>query len=408
MGLAKNSSKVLAAAHLVGLGIRFLFMFYLLKAGQSSALGLYSLIGALEAVIPYLLGFELHTFTSRRYIKNPTQGKLSVIASFHFTSLLITTPLGGGVAWAAMHTLDATRSTSLIVGSAMLVMCGMVLQETTRVTVILKKPEASVYLSLVRSCAWQPVAVLMIAVTSIDPALAIITCWVIFSLCALAWSIKIIGLARCPRISWRWKYVQRAIFLSKDYYLVAVAGTLLQNLDRLLLQIALGLDSVAVYAFIQSLASSVNGAVQSAVINKRTMHVFEAVVTGRAAVIDAVTSAAKKSVLMGILVSALILLVFYPLAKLTGKAAILEHATALSILLVSQIITLAAQPFHLAMYAMHMDRGLRNIMILGLLTSPPLILIGSTAGGISGIALATLTGALLVGGLKVKRILTTC
>ena len=163
----------------------------------------------------------------------------------------------------------------------------------------------------------------------------------------------------------------------------------------------LGLNSVALYAFIQSLASSVNGAVQAAIINKHTMHIFEAVAAGRTAAIDAVTSTTKKSVLMGILVSTFILLAFYPLAKLTGKAAILDHATALFILLISQIITLAAQPFHLAMYAMHKDRALRNIMIIGLLTSPLLIFIGSSSGGIFGLTLAILAVALLVGSLKV-------
>lgn len=393
----------LSLIHFTGLGVRFFFTLFLIKNNQIEALGFYGLMCAIETLMPYLLGLEIHTFSTRRYVKNQTKTKFSTIVSLHWGFISITLPIAAIISPLVLYLLNATDNLMILFLSSVICMAAMILQETIRASVILKKPEASVYLTFMRSSSWQPVAIFIIFFTKSDALLTIMLFWALTTTAAMLWSLKIVGIEKIPRSRLRFKYILNAINMSKDYYVVAVAGAVTQNIDRLLLQMTMGLQAVGIYTLIQSLASSINGAVQSSIINKKAMAILEIVpktaMLTRPIVVNTSLSSFKYSVIL----SLFILMLLYPLALLTDKLYLLDYYTPLLLLLTAQTINMVGQPFHLALYAVHKDRELRNIMMFSLFVAPLFLFFGSNYFGVSGVAAGLMFLSILVTWLKINQ-----
>ncbi|GAB3459667.1 hypothetical protein GCM10027321_17930 [Massilia terrae] len=394
------SSKALAILHMAGLGIRFIFLLFLVKHDLPAVLGLYSIVSTIETIGVYVFGFEMHTFTGRRYARNPSRSRLAVLQRTHAHLLKLTLPMIVVVVPVVMWLLSVASEVVAVGAAVVIVAAAAILQETTRMTVLLNKPHASVQLTFFRSYAWHLISIALIAGTRISPVTAIFIPWMLSALACATYSLSLAEFRKIPSGRINWRYIRHGIFKARDYYFVAAANSVQQSLDRIIVQSLLGSSVLGIYTFFQSLASSIGGIVQSAVTNKYMMGILRAYTKPGPESRNLTRTVARKSLFCAALVGLALILAYYPMARVLNKPYVLSSFPIFLMILCAQLLLAWSQPYHLALYASHFDKLLRNIGLVSIIIS----LAGGVAlaklFGLVGVAMSVFGVALFLARMK--------
>jgi len=383
-----------AAIHGFGLAIRLGFMFVVLALSGPALLGKYGVLVSIELVAIYLAGFEFHTFTTRRYSRRPSAGMLARCLACHRKMLLISTPLAVLGALVATRTLGLNLGWIELTAFAVVVATGTAVQEIVRFIVITRKPLMSVTVQFIRNAAWQPFALLALATS--HPLVGMLAAWsaaAALSLGLATWLLResLRGSYRIPT-----RYLLHGLGVARNYYLTANASVLQNNLERFVLQSFLGPAAVGVYAFFQNLASTLPALVQSAVLNLWLPSLLQDFGQKTARRFDTLRQAVMRAILVSVVMSFGIMVGALALSIASGHAAYLPMIWMLAALLAGQIIQMATQPVHLALYGGHLDRALMILSLgtLGAASVASVLLVQRF--GVDGAVLSQVAGGVLL------------
>ncbi|MBK8817495.1 MAG: oligosaccharide flippase family protein [Methylococcaceae bacterium] len=409
--LKLHPGKISAFIHVVGLGFRFLFLSTLMRISTPQLIGLYSVAASIEAISVYLVGFEFHTFTSRRYAKSPSYYKLRLIANCHARLFFLTIPLSSVTTCVFMLTLNMTTDIWIALCTVLIVICAVVSQETVRLLILTRQPIHSVCLAFIRTAVWQPFAVFILGSeqflgvkhffwiehllgTETLGSRAIFTLWSAFSFIAMLWSIWLLRGLWSYRIRIRIRYLTNGIARAKYYYVGAVANVLLSSVERLVLQTLLGPEAVGIYSFFQTLANTSSTLIQTAVLNIALPNLLEKFSRKAKSRFEYLYSQLHHTARIAVGVGILIVLVAFPIVWIIDRSAYIEQLWILPLLLFGQGLISWTQPIHLALYAAHHDRLLITLMVSALLLALCLNYLSISKFGLPGAVIAPLATAL--------------
>ncbi|WP_420472432.1 lipopolysaccharide biosynthesis protein [Brevundimonas sp. FT23042] len=369
-------------------------MFALLAWGGPALLGVYGVLTAIELVAIYLSGFEFHTFTTRRYARRPSLAALGRCLACHRKMLLVSTPLAIVGASAATVFLGLHLTWIELVAFMVVVATGTAVQEIVRFIVLTRRPIMSVVVSFIRTASWQPLV--LIAIHGAAPLTGMLLLWsgaALLSLILAGWLLRD-AIWRSVHIPVR--YLKRGLSEAGNYYLTANASVLQSNLERFVLQSFLGPAAVGVYAFFQSLASTLPALVQSAVLNLWLPNLLEDFGQRRPGRFKTLWLAAFRALAVSVVLGGGILVGAVALSVITNHSSYLPLIWMLVALLAGQIVQMATQPIHLALYGAHRDRPLM-ILSLGVLTvSLGLSIVLIQTLGTEGAVLSQVAGGVLL------------
>jgi hypothetical protein len=100
------------------------------------------------------------------------------------------------------------------------------------------------------------------------------------------------------------------------------------------------------------------------------------------------------------LVALLLILAYYPMARVLNKPYVLSSFPIFLMIVCSQLLLAWIQPYHLALYASHFDKLLRNIGLVSIVVSLAGGIALAKLAGLVGIALSVFCVALFVSGMK--------
>lgn len=371
----------------VGLALRLLFVMVLASRAGPAILGYFSLLIAIELIAIYAAGFELHTFTTRRYSRNATPRKLRICLATHTWILRYSAALavciGTGAAWLFDVNLDAMG----YVCFGLVTASGTVTQEIGRYLVLTGKPIRAMMVSFMRSAGWMPVAVFVIDPAQ-DPIRNILIAWAVASLLAMSWGLYAVHDALSRKLRIRSRYVMRALYLSANYYAGSTMAIVQSNIERFVLQMMLGPAAAGIYSLFQMLANTLSAFIQAGVLNiylPQLLTAFGRLTSNRRTVL---ADARRRALIFCLAVSAMILAASVPIMYLIGHTDYLPYWWILPLLLAGQSILMWTQPVHLALYGAHRDRLLLIITGASLLASLGISSALVALAGVAGAAFA--------------------
>ena len=378
-----------------GLAVRLVFVMALAKMASPATLGHFGLLTAIELITIYAAGFELHTFTTRRYARHLCPTQLRICFAAHTWMLRFTAALAAliaaGMAWVFGVGLDATGYACFGVVAA----TGTVTQETSRYLVQMGKPIRSIVLFFLRTTGWMPFALFFIGPQD-NSVRNILVAWAIASLLAMCWGLHAVRAALSRNLRMRARYVAHALRRSLSYYAVATASVIQANVERFVLQVLLGPVAVGIYSLFLTLANALTAMIQAGVLNiflPRLLQAFGAMAADRRAVLQ---EAMKRALFLCVVMSVMILGASVPIVHLTEHAEYLSYWWILPMLLAGQVILMWTQPIHLALFGAHHDRLLLTITAASLVGSLAVSAALVSMTGIAGAAFAPLIVSLAV------------
>ncbi|WP_309090541.1 oligosaccharide flippase family protein [Phenylobacterium sp.] len=370
-------------------------MFAVLAWSGPALLGVYGVLTSIELVAIYLAGFEFHTFTTRRYARRPSPRALGRSLACHRKMLLVSTPLaviGAGLAaWLLGLNLGWVEYLSFLI----VVATGVAVQETVRFIVLIHRPVMSVVVSFIRTASWQPAALLCLSAPS--PLLPMLALWAVAALMSLVLAAWLLRAALWRRVRIPLRYLAHGLLKGRNYYLTANAAVLQGNLERFVLQTFLGPAAVGVYAFFQSLASTLPALVQSAVLNLWLPSLLKDFGQRRSGRFTTLRRAALRALAVSALLSVGVAVGAAALSLLSGHREYIPLLWMLGVLLVGQIVQVWTQPVHLALYAAHRDRALMILSLTVLAASSVLGILLVRSAGVQGAVMSQLAGGLMLG-----------
>ena len=381
--------------HGTGLVIRLVFLLGLLHYSTPSVVGKFGLLTSIEAVSIYFSGMEFHTFAARRYMKAATPRRLRILMRAHMFLVAITAPATAVIGAFATIALKMELSASLILIFAVALLMGAILQEMGRYLILNKRPVSSIVLSVLRTAAWQPAALLLILLGK-EPMLAIVGSWASMAFAAATWSLWTMRHELRARSRFRLSYIRSGLWKARTYYGISALSTLQGNLERFVLQLFLGPASVGVFSYFQTLANTMPSLIQAAILNLSLPHLlakFSQRAPDRWAYQRQV---AKQSALASLAVGAIICALAVPLTTVVSKHDYQSGLWMLPILLLAQVLLVWTQASHLALYAAHRDAVLLGFAALALAASAVLNLSLIPLLGVAGAVVAPLLVACLI------------
>lgn len=395
LSILLSPTVVSTGVHGLGLALRLLFVLILVRQSSPAVLGYFGLLASIEMISIYFAGFELHTFSTRRYARHTCPTQLRICFGAHLRIFRFSAPLaalaGMGAAWIFDVELDALGFACFGVIAA----TGTVTQEIGRYLVLMRKPVRSMVMSLLRTAVWMPFVIPLIG-TEQESLRAILVAWMLASLLAMSWGLHAVRSALSRHLRMRTKYILYALRRSFNYYAVATASVVQSNVERFVLQVMLGPTAVGIYSLFLTLANTLTALIQAGVLNiflPRLLVSFGGLQPDRRANLD---EAMKRALIVCLIMSAVILAMAVPIVQLTRHADYLHYFWVLPALLLGQTILMWTQPVHLALYGAHHDYLLLGITLSALVVSLAVSAVLIGAAGIAGAAVAPVIVSLAV------------
>jgi O-antigen/teichoic acid export membrane protein len=261
--LAGSFSVLLRGLMLVA---KFLFMLALARYTTSATVGIYALVVTTFTMLVYLIGAELHQYTTREVVNSDKGVDRDMHIQNHGRFVLVAFLLSLPLAWLILDLLNIRQQVSIILLT--LVLFGEVLcQELGRYLLVLGRPVISNLLQLLRSAAWMPFAILLLDNDGLQVLNMVLAFW--GGGCLLAsflglWHLRA-SLRTLSPFSWVW--LRHAFSKSRHYFAVALLTHIYAYADRFIVQFYLGESQVGLLAFYQSFANTVQTFAQTGVIS---------------------------------------------------------------------------------------------------------------------------------------------
>lgn len=344
---------------------KFLFMLALARYTTPATVGVYALVVTVVTMLVYLIGAELHAYTTREVV-NPDKGtERDLHIQNHGRFVLVGCLLSLPLAWLVLEWLNIRQQVSM--GLLTLLLFGEVLcQELGRYLLVFGRPVAGHLLQLIRGAAWMPLAMALLhtqePISAINATLA---SWALG--CALASLFGLWHLRSFLRVrqQFTWPWVQEAFKGSRHYFAVAMLTHVQAYADRFILQLHMGESQVGLLTFFQSFANTTQAFVQTGVIS---ILMPKLLLATQRHDWPGVRSTARHMMFisLGIAIAiSMALLIGMPLVlKLVSHP---EYEALIGVfpwLLLGNLIVIAGLIPHLRLYALHQDSLLMRIFMV--------------------------------------------
>ena len=231
-----------------------------------ATVGVYALVVTVITMLVYLIGAELHAYTTREVVSPEGGGERGLHIQNHGRFVLAGSLLSLPLAWLVLDWLNIRQQLSMTL--LMLVLFGEVLcQELSRYLLILGRPVSSSLLQLLRGAAWMPVAIGLLNNRFLSSVNVVMASW--GGGCTLAVLFGLWHLRAFLRThhAFTWSWLRTAFGSSRHYFAVALLTQVQSYADRFIVQLYLGQSQVGLLAFYQSFANTIQTFVQTGVIS---------------------------------------------------------------------------------------------------------------------------------------------
>ena len=375
--------------HGSGLVVKLVFILALLRMSSASVIGNYGLMAAIDLVVIYVAGLEFHTFTARRYALRPTATRLRMCVACHLWLLRGAAPLAAILAVIVAWALNVQLGGPGLLALAVIAGSGAIAQEVMRLMILSGQPVHSVTLGFLRTTGWQPFALPILSPHD-NTVVHIAFLWATASVLATAWGVWTVRAKLTWRTKPRARYIQAGITTSWRYYLTGSASVLQGNVEKFILQLALGPTAVGVFAFYQTMANTLPALLQSAILNISLPRLLSEFGQRRCTRMPFLHQLRYRSLIGGVLIGSMILFATWPLLQFASRGLYDAYFWILPLLLVAQLLMMWTQPIHLALYASHHDHELMWLTIGALSASLAITSSLVAAAGLGGAAVSPL------------------
>lgn len=360
----KLAGAVSAGMRVLLLASKFVFMVALARMTSPATVGVYTLAVTVSTILVYVVGAEIHTYTTREIVGLDSDSARATHVQNHFRFVLAGYLVSLPMAWSALWWLQIDTQMSFMLFAVVLI--GEILcQELGRYLLALSQPIASNFLQVLRAAAWMPAAIWGFSSAAYRAGDIVLLCWA--GGCAAA---AVFGLWRLrplftQRQDFSWVWLQNALSSARHYFAVVLLTQAQSYSDRFIVQYHLGEHSVGLLAFYQSFANTVQGFVQTGVISILLPRLLIAVHREDGAGARAIRHRMYRTA-MGVAV--LLALVMWAgmgtVLSLIGRDEYREVLHLFPWLLLGNVLLIAGQIPHLQLYALRQDHLLMWVSIV--------------------------------------------
>lgn len=363
-GHAATASLVSMALRALLLLGKFVFIVVLAKWTDTATVGIYALLVTISTIAVYVVGLELHTYTSREIVSDTGHGGAAHV-QHHFFALAVMYVIVLPAVFLFMKLLGISGKFSFLL-FAIVLLFEVLAQELGRYLLIMQKAVRSNTLQFIRGAAWMPLAIGFILAGNASSAIDFVL---------LSWGAG--GLASCifglwntrswlaPRQRLTIGWFPGAFGSARHYFAVALLTQVQYYSDRFIIQWILGEAQVGVLSFYQSFASTMVAFVQTGVISVLLPQLLLAAkqrdYRGEARIRREMI---KWGLFLAIGISAFLAVAMPFLLRYMGNSTYLEQLPLLYMLLVGNVILVTGVVVHLSLYARRKDRQLMRISLV--------------------------------------------
>lgn len=329
---------------------------------NANVVGLYGLAASIEAVVVYLAGMEFHTFTARRFALTGDRTKLRVLVSSHRRLLIVTAPMAAVIGVVAAQVLSFTGDWIALSLLAALMATGAIAQELGRYLILARRPVQSVVLTLLRTAAWQPLALPLMDTDPTHSLRILLGLWTVSTAVGAVWSGFLLRDLWWPLATCRTRYLLRGLKESRAYYAIASLSVVQSNLERFVLQLLLGPAAVGVYSFFQMLSNTLTALVQTATLNIALPNILTRFGQRQSDRFEYLAHLRKRVLQICAVSGIAVCVLTVPLTFALSKPDYMSQLWLLPLLIAAQVFMMWTQPIHLALYAARHDKLLVWLM----------------------------------------------
>ncbi len=363
-----------AAAGMVSIGLRallllakFAFVVVLAKYTDTATVGIYALLVTIVTIAIYVIGLELHTFTAREIVADPSEGSShgGVHIQSHLQTLTGVFVIALPVVWGVILWLGLMGKFSFLLLSV-IILLEIFGQELGRYLLVLSRPVASNVLQFIRGAAWMPVPVALLLAGRAGHVIdTILTSWLVGALLACLFGFWRIRSFLSPFRAWKLSWLNQAFFSARHYFAVALLTQVQYYSDRFVVQRVMGEAAVGVLSFYQSFASTMVAFVQTGVISVMLPRLLLAAKRDDRAEesrVRRVIFAWAMTLAIGI--SAGLAIGMPILLHLMNKPGYASSLPIFYVLLLGNVVLIAGLVMHLSLYARHRDAQLMRVSLV--------------------------------------------
>lgn len=375
MAAASVTSIMLRALLLLG---KFAFIIALARYTDPATVGVYALLVTIVTIAIYVIGLEIHTFTTREIVSHEDDGRGAEHIQSHLLTVSGTFLVALPVIYGLALFLGIAGKFNFVLLAAIL-WCECLGQELGRYLMVMMRPVASNLLQFIRGAAWMPIP--LVALLTMPPAHTIdIIMW---SWLAGAGAACGFGLWKIRGFLMRWQryrliWLGEAFLSARHYFVVALLTQVQYYSDRFIIQRAMGESSVGIYSFYQSFANTMMAFVQTGVIAVLLPRLLRAAKQDdREIERNTLKTMLNWSMILALSISCTLIMGMPFLLKQIQKAAYAGALPAFYILLFGNLMLIAGIVVHCGLYARHRDADLMRVSLgiipLGLLANAMVI-----------------------------------
>lgn len=238
------------------LGIRFLFLFLLVKYLEPSAIGFYGLFVATLAYCTYFAGLDFYVYQTREILRSPEGQRghlLKAQAALSGVMYLVMLPV------VAVFLKQAGWPGYLAYWFIPILLLEHFNQEVSRLLIALSEQITASLILFVRQGSWAIAVVVLMGVSQENRNLNnVMMLWATAGVAAAVfglWKVKRLHLGNwCEPVDWRW--VWRGVKVSAAFLIATLALRGIQTLDRYWLEALGGIETVGAYVLFLGVASA--------------------------------------------------------------------------------------------------------------------------------------------------------
>ncbi|MEP9357612.1 hypothetical protein [Sphingomonas sp. KR3-1] len=361
-----------AVAGLISIGLRafllfgkFAFIVVLAKFTDTSTVGIYALLVTIVTIAIYIIGLEIHTFTTREIVSDHSSGHGGVHIQSHLLTLAGIFGIAVPIVWGFTFWLGIAGKFNFLLLAA-IILLETFGQELGRYLLVLSRPVASNLLQFIRGAAWMPFPIIMLLTGHrVAPVDTILLGWLGGGILACLfgfWSIRAYLRTLHPyRLAW----LSRAFFSARHYFVVAMLTQVQYYSDRFIVQRVMGEAAVGVLSFYQSFANTMVTFVQTGVISVMLPRLLLAAKQDDRAAESRVRRAMFGwAMVLAVSISGSLAIGLPFLLRQMNKMAYVADLPVFYVLLFGNVILVAGLVVHLSLYARRRDSDLMRVSLI--------------------------------------------
>ncbi|MGD8105565.1 lipopolysaccharide biosynthesis protein [Pantoea sp. FN0302] len=336
---------------------RFLFIFFLARFLQPSALGEYGLITATVGYALYFVGLDFYIFTTRELLKSPVErwgGFIKNQAALSFVLYVILLFLLTGCYLFGVITLEQASWFFFIL------LFEHVNQELSRIFVAINNQNLASVLLFLRQGLWAIIVVIVMAAFPATRNLTtVLTLWALSGV--LTFALGVIHLKKIGMGGWQnqidLKWIKLGVKTSGIFLLATLSIRGTQTLDRFWIQSMNGLDVVGAYVLFAGMTSALMAFLDAGVFTYSYPMLIKLSNEGEERLFRQHLFKMAGATIIFILFFVVISLIVMPyLLAWTGKVLYFDYVVIYKWLLVATVLNALGMIPHYALYARHFDK----------------------------------------------------